>query len=935
MDDDDGDAEMATVPDLMNDGPGAAREAAQGDGIVADPGSPTMRMERAESSNGSESYGGNVHYQPAAAPAGAGPSGSANVSPHLAAVWAQAEAQLQARARNAPGAAQPPANQDEDAAVDLFGHDMQFNPDGTPVNPPYPGYNSAILNVQGDTQPILPSGTDLWVKMDNDLISQMKPARAIRVLVPASLFKRDASHFSQWGMPATEGSARAYATAALTSAVFAGTQMGIPCGAHAERRRQEMRAQAEQQNAQAGGGQGRKEKSALFDEAHRYVYIPGADTEDEWPMWQMGYEEILNEAETDVTFVGVWLWTYDPTHSTSYLLAQVMKQNQALARSQRAAAQAPDMRHKGHTAEMERRKKAGMSFKDLNTNFESTVGVQFNRITNMTQYNKLLKNHAGISVTNKVGKMFVQNFDRHMDCPAGRRVLSGDKEHGFGSFHPAAIEFACNAKRVEGLTFGATNLDGTPGDIHPKFLNPESYWNGDFFRLPEGTCDMWICGSVDCVSIFEMPLPRKLQNQVLPGDELMYLFLEREAQQAQQRAADAPAAEPTAADIAAAAVAEGGAPHADLAVAQAEYQAAQNGNGDEPFGEALAAAAEAPAAEDVRVADVEDAEPMEEERPRIKQDDYARFRSFITQTDETMKAADQEIRDMLRNFDSMDDAIASSISSSNTHFSVGSKDGSYKVQTVKMSDRVSAESTNAFDKIVNPWHEEQEREITRRRTELEIKGVSLDDPVWEEIEKDEIAIETRFAKCKDDLARYHLRCVLSCFHSEHDRHTLPDGFKAMVKSLEEHVKNNGNCASMAFRPNGKGMQITGSDRQVWHELQEWLGLIFSKDALIEGRDRFLMDELYLQSFEPYAGVTFVLILCSEPGKGKSVRAKRLMKLLPPGIATDKAASSARAGMNGTQRLPPSYAILHLPDALCSRSQATCSRRTAASSSTTR
>lgn len=48
----------------------------------------------------------------------------------------------------------------------------------------------------------------------------------------------------------------------------------------------------------------------------------------------------------------------------------------------------------------------------------------------------------------------------------------------------------------------------------------------------------------------------------------------------------------------------------------------------------------------------------------------------------------------------------------------------------------------------------------------------------------------------------------------------------------------------------------------------------------------------------YSETTFVLIICSERGKGKSLRATRLMKMLPPKTTKWNAASSARAGMNG-------------------------------------
>ena len=96
----------------------------------------------------------------------------------------------------------------------------------------------------------------------------------------------------------------------------------------------------------------------------------------------------------------------------------------------------------------------------------------------------------------------------------------------------------------------------------------------------------------------------------------------------------------------------------------------------------------------------------------------------------------------------------------------------------------------------------------------------------------------------------------------------------------------------------KGMQLTANDTPVWTVLQEYLGIIFTKDACISGRDRHLMDEMYLQSFEMYSENKFILIICSERGKGKTVRGIRMGKLLPEGFVTWQGASSAREGMNG-------------------------------------
>jgi hypothetical protein len=130
----------------------------------------------------------------------------------------------------------------------------------------------------------------------------------------------------------------------------------------------------------------------------------------------------------------------------------------------------------------------------------------------------------------------------------------------------------------------------------------------------------------------------------------------------------------------------------------------------------------------------------------------------------------------------------------------------------------------------------------------------------------------------------------------------------MFKGLEDGIEANGGSASIAFNGAGvrdglyDGRQLRCSDRMVWGELQEFLRHIFSDCARIDGRDRRILDEIYLHSFEMYADQTFILIIASEKGKGKSVRADRFAKLMPEGWISENGANSARAGMNGTLAL---------------------------------
>jgi hypothetical protein len=56
--------------------------------------------------------------------------------------------------------------------------------------------------------------------------------------------------------------------------------------------------------------------------------------------------------------------------------------------------------------------------------------------------------------------------------------------------------------------------------------------------------------------------------------------------------------------------------------------------------------------------------------------------------------------------------------------------------------------------------------------------------------------------------------------------------------------------------------------------------------------------MFLTMFEPYTDLTYILIIASEKGKGKSVRASRLSEVMVPGWCGFNSGNSAKAGMNG-------------------------------------
>ena len=534
--------------------------------------------------------------------------------------------------------------------------------------------------------------------------------------------------------------------------------------------------------------------------------------------FRFAYEEIRSADDTEVTFIGVWLFIFDPTHSTAELLKEVMQINHGLLVSQGAASQNPNMRHKGYQNEIERRKKSGYSFSSINNNFESTVGMQHWRIVSMESYRQMLESHSGKS-THSEGRPFVENPSAHQDNAMGRKYMCGDTAFNHGSFHPIAPEFVFNAKRKEGLAFGAVALDGKPGNIHEKYLDPASYWEGDTFKIPQG-CDMWVCSEIERLTIMDCPLPRPLQNQVTPGDSLMRLFIER----MKPAAGEAGPAEESARDIA-------------LRMRrQGQGQAQGNGQTLPMDVEGSGMASGMAASSSSSVFDP----PLPE--PPITSNDYARFRSFASGVDEKQRRDTEEIRSILQRFDNMDALL----SSSDTSLHRGSKKDSFRIKIEKMTDIIAGESNEVYDKLIQPWFAEAKKRIDDDYAYLEKTRADCEDHRWDEVRVREKDMYQRFYDVKSDLSRYHLRSTFQCFHSAHDLATLPNGYIAMVNELEKHVDLNGGSASMAFPPPHKdgtlrlGKQITASDRQVWHELQEWLGVIFTKDAHIRGRDRFIM-----------------------------------------------------------------------------------------------
>lgn len=752
------------------------------------------------------------------------------------------------------------------------------------ATPPFPGFVPTQFNIADPKPSVLPNGCE-WTLLTPENTAEMRPVRAERILVPATLFKREAEYFSQWAMPVDHGSAKAYATAALVSGLFAGSAMGIPSGRHSDADEAEDADDGASTIGSSSNSARRRKKPKATAEVSRYVYTPASDRDDQWPMFQIGYEEIYDRSDSKVVFVGVWKFTYDALHSSSHLFSNVMLQSSAMMKSQGASSQTAAMRNSKFSSEFERRRKAGLSMADLNNDFESNVGMQYGRMDTTDKYKATLQTHGQ-------GRMFVDDIHEHVSNPAGRKPLEGDQSLGYGGMHPLSPEFVFNAKRAESLAFGCVGLDGSDVDVHPRYLDPSSYWQGDdlgLFKLPGANASFWICTTVETRTIFDLRLPQALQNQEVPGKHLMALFVERFCGSGGGVGGAHPAP-----SCAAGATTHLGTP------SLGSSSSSTTSLGPSSLSSSLSSSSS--------VCD-ESGEAGVLGVDRFDRRMYSKLRTLAKQINETELKESDAIKSMIRRYDdlggkSTSSAISSAVSNSDATFEQGKNKNTFRIRVTKATDKVADESTRIYNRVVSPWVVEQTRALERRRSEyLQRDDADFASREWADIEDARIAFQRRLYHVKRDLTKYHLRCLYACFKSEQCLASIPNGYKSMVHALETQLEINQGTASLAFPVGRKGKQIVGHDRQVWHELMSWLGGIFSTDAMIEGRDRFIMDELYLQAFSVYAETRFVLIICSERGKGKSVRASRLAKLLPEGLTAWQAASSARAGMNGVWAAP--------------------------------
>jgi hypothetical protein len=704
------------------------------------------------------------------------------------------------------------------------------------------------------------------VSTANEFGSNWIPDKTLVINVPIQFFRPDATHFGTgWRQPTTtSGNARYKAVAALLSLLFAGMDMGIRGRGNYEDA--ERRKKTEERAETTGGDENTNKKKKEDDgPVQRYTMCHGDHRGDSAPMYSFALEQIFNGDESQVVAYRVWMIINDPLFSVTEMITKVMSDSRRMHEAQRAAAARPFGRDPMIASEVARLEKANRGLSDIDDS--ANAGLQFRRIINQEELVRCYRVHAGASSQDLEGRPCIPDLDEYLDNRDARMELKRDNvstsaDRGFGSLHPIAPEWLLNGRRCEALEFGLVDpITNERMDVCEKQLSPDSYFEKNAapdgqLKLPRMSAK---CGdffhvhtSVYNKTPFAVRLPPACVGGVQPGDALLAVFLEVEERDKRARQGD-----------------------------------------DEAW-----------TVESGRI------------KTFVDQRAVARLGTLAASgCDKVMSETEHALDSALRQYDCLHTTQhVASFSRSG-----GAGGNSFVVQTELATDKV-AQGTNAIiERVVSRWRDAERRRLDKLEDMLRkaLEHARLDPDTATnsvrdltgalpesfsrkklELQREEFA--NRHYQIMKELREYHLRNLLRCFESQEDANTLPAGWVAHVKAMQSLVANEyKGSASLAFRGNGgKGIDLTSSDRSAWGNLFDFLGAIWAKGGRVFGRHRQQMDLMYLQVFFATVEQKYPLLCYGPKGKGKSLRAKRLQRLLPFDTTSESLTKSKKADMNG-------------------------------------
>ena len=583
------------------------------------------------------------------------------------------------------------------------------------------------------------------------------------------------------------------------------------------------------------GGQQDSDKVKKPARVHRYSWMHPDDNNLTVPMFIIAYEELYNADLTEVTCIRVWKFIFDSSHSDSELCRKLMDENRDTFANSGVAHAPNRSRRKQLVAEQKENRRQMGGLRGAHS-LEYFSGMQYAGIINEQIWFERLLSYSGKGVHND-GRPF---FDESK-LPKGVNNKRVRRDPTYGGTHPFSPEYVFNAKRDMAFRAGTVSLeDNKPLDIHPDFLNVNNYWTSrGSFVMPDvhkKNEGFFFMTSPFICNIFDVSLPRRIYGSAYAGPHLLGLFKER-------------------------------------------------------FPDVIQAAG------------------------GTKDAITYCFNNMMSQKDQAILDMERQMAETVITYDSIEatDGDRKGL----RHYGEVDASNSYIIEPRQSLKAIAQDTRRVYSELIQPWLKSRDELRTSKHLEI-VMATEADDnesdhapphdgtesmdcdyygTAMEELRAIDEETTKKHFEVTRDLVRLHLNRMEDAFRSKVEREAIPPGYLAMFDGLQKELLSMpNNTASVAFAHN-RSLQF--DDISSFAHIFGWIGAFFEQDCFIEGRDRRILDELFLHLFEQYGDVTFLLLLCGTKGNGKSLRTERAMWVFPENWVTSGGSSSARAGMNGT------------------------------------
>ena len=605
-----------------------------------------------------------------------------------------------------------------------------------------------------------------------------------------------------------------------------------------------------------------KERKKLNGKVKTYTYCPNATSadvsaqQDTAMMFCFVHIAMHCPAGKYVGFK-ILMLIFDKGFSTDLLVNEVMAENALI----KASGQINGMPEHMRNTKMERQNKLQRT-QITDENLDTTAGTQYKRICSNADWLKFIESVGG-KTDGHEGRPYYADIGK--DTPPGCAIHPFEKDDEFGGRHPIGPTVSHNHKRYQKPTendrginvsiAGTLDAQGKPIELHESLTDPTLWYDtetGDFEPPQHVRDNGWchICHDPSVTNIFNAPLPNKMHGNVEPEECLLKIF----------------------------------------------WKLNKDSN---PI---------------LKKAQQRGLVTFEQNRDQVLSL-FHRMEDSLDPDQQRLSRAVLET-EMLSN-DSIDKSVAEEAIIERRAYgkTTTEKHGDMWVLSVRQVLRDVSIEQEKVHSMVAEWDKQKRADLRNADYEAHQAQYQVFDFKRETLQRRAAHAEATFASIKLGLQRFE-----HAYGRAKARKSIPPGYYDVAHTgLKNAVKEAG---AIALRRSACGLgrpvnpddslaltgtanigfahrqSLVATDLTPFGHHRAFLMRLFSKGVNIAGRDVKLMLEMHMHAFEPFQEVSFFLLMCGGPGSGKSMRAKRMMALLPEGWIKPSGSSSAKAGMNG-------------------------------------